>query len=231
MNFDTPKKTEFYIEYHRIGSRAYRDKVRYYEDNTSHLNLLTYEERVEIEIDYAICLFEIGKYHKFLSKVDTLIETVIIDNIYNYNGRNIYNDLLFKKAACLFNTGQYIKSEKVLKANINLDPENNIARALYGKCKRKQVRAWHDTLKNIALVMIIAGVVITAIQVSSELLLSTPLLENYSYVFNGIKNFMFISGSLIIVGNEMYLQYLIGREIGFKFNIEVPKQNETTEDT
>ena len=125
MKFNLPKNKDFYFEYHRMGTKAFRDKVRFYEDNKANVGLLTYEERIDIDLDYILCLFEIGKYHKFLSKADSLIEVVIIDNIFEYNGMNIYNDLLFKKAACLFNTGQYIKSEKVLKSIVKLEPANN----------------------------------------------------------------------------------------------------------
>ena len=129
--------SDFYFEYHRMGSGAFRDKVRFYESNKTQIHYLSYEERIDVDLDYVLCLFEIGKYHKFLSKTDALIEVVIRDNIFTYNGLNIYNDLLFKKAACLFNTGQYIKSEKVLKSIVKLDPDNTTARALFAKCKRK----------------------------------------------------------------------------------------------
>ncbi|MFT6337009.1 MAG: tetratricopeptide (TPR) repeat protein [Saprospiraceae bacterium] len=203
-----------------MGSKAFRDKVRYYEDNRSYVGQLKYEERIDVDIDYALCLFEIGKYHKFLSKVDSLVEVVIMDNIYDYNGMNIYNDLLFKKAACLFNTGQYIKSERVLKAIVKLEPGNNLARTLYGKCKRKQVRDWHEATKAVAMVMLISAISIAFM----ELLIVRPFYNDYVATFSGLKVFFFVIGILSLIGNEVYLYYIIGKEIGYKFDLQEMKK-------
>lgn len=206
----------FYFEYHRIGSNAFRDKVRYYENNRTQVNYLTYEERIDVDLDYLLCLFEIGKYHKFLSKADALIEVVIIDNIFIYNGLNIYNDLLFKKAACLFNTGQYKKSEKVLKSILKLDNENDSARMLFGKCKRKQGRDWYEGTKAIAIVMFLSAFVIAV----AELFIIKPFYGELLSSFVMLKFTCFILGILALVGNELYLRYIIGKEIGYTFSWE-----------
>lgn len=199
-----------------MGNSAFRDKVRYYENNKEQVGFLTYEERVDIDLDYLICLFEIGKYHKFLSKVDPLIEIVIIDNIFVYNGSNIYNDLLFKKAACLFNTGQYIKSEKILKSIVKLDKENETARMLFGKCKRKQGRDWYEGAKAMAVVMLISAVVVAVI----ELLIVKPFYMEHLPTFTFLKMACFVIGIVALILNELYLNYVIGREIGYKINWE-----------
>lgn len=214
-----PEHSDFYFEYHRMGSNAFRDKVRYYESNKAQIHYLTYEERVDVDLDYLICLFEIGKYHKFLSKADALIEVVIIDNIFVYNGLNIYNDLLFKKAACLYNTGQYIKSEKVLKAIVKLDSENTIARALFGKCKRKQGRDWYEGTKALSVVMLISAVFIAL----AELLIIKPFYDELSPSFSMLKFTTFSLGFIALIGNELYLRYVIGKEIGYKVNWKNPK--------
>ena len=43
--------SNFYFEYHRMGTNAFRDKVRYYENNKSQINFLTYEERIDIDFE------------------------------------------------------------------------------------------------------------------------------------------------------------------------------------
>jgi len=215
VNLKPIKNKDFYFEYHRMGSKAFRDKVRYYEDNRSYIGQLKYEERIDVDLDYILCLFEIGKYHKFLSKVDSLVELVIIDNIYDFNGVNIYNDLLFKKAACFFNTGQYIKSEKVLETIVKLEPENNLVRTLYGRCKRKQGRDWYESTKAVAMVMLISAISIAFM----ELLIVRPFYNNYIATFSGMKIFFFVIGILSLIGNEVYLYYIVGKEIGYKFDL------------
>lgn len=212
---------DFYIEYHRIGNTAFRDKVRYYESNAALIHYLEYEERIDIDLDYLLCLFEIGKYHKFLTKVDRLIELVIMDNIYSYNGSDIYHDLLFKKAACLYNTGQYIESEKVLKSLVNLDSENSLARALFGKCKRKRGRDWYEGTKAIAVLMLISAVAIAL----AELLIVKPFYAEFVSSFKMLKMATFFLGILALAGNEVYLRYLIRKEIGYKIQLKLPKIN------
>ena len=199
-----------------MGNNAFRDKVRFYENNKALVHYLTYEERIDVDLDYLLCLFEIGKYHKFLSKADALIEVVIIDNIFVYNGLNIYNDLLFKKAACLYNTGQYNKSEKVLKAIVKLDEDDHAARALFGKCKRKQGRDWYEGTKAIAVVMMISAVGIAV----AELLIIKPFHAEFLPSFTMLKFTSFILGIIALIGNELYLRYVIGKEIGYQINWE-----------
>lgn len=220
MNINPIENKDFYFKYHRIGSKAFRDKVRFYEENKSYLGQLDYEERIDVDLDYILCLFEIGKYHKFLSKVDSLIEVVIMDNIFEYNGLNIYNDLLFKKAACLFNTGQYIISEKILKSIVKIEPDNDLARTLYGKCKRKQSRDWYEGTKAVAMVMLMSALSIAFM----ELLVVRPFYDDYIETFNGMKIFFFITGLLVLLGNEAYLYYTIGKEIGYKFDLKELKK-------
>jgi len=106
----------FYFNYYRIGQGAYRDKVKYFEDNKDGLSMLDEQQLYDVKIDYLLCLFEIGRYEYFLGKVDEMIEVVIIENIFEYDGINIYNELLFKKSACLYNTNNFSSSEKVLKS-------------------------------------------------------------------------------------------------------------------
>ena len=210
------RNSDFYFKYHRIGSNAFRDKVRYYEDNRDQIHFLSYEERIDVDLDYVLCLFEIGKYHKFLSKADALIEVVIIDNIFTYNGLNIYNDLLFKKAACLYNTGQYNQAERVIKAILNLDEENKDARALFGKCKRKKGRDWYEGTKAMAVVMFLSAISIAL----AELLVIKPFFNHLLYSFSFLKISCLVIGILALVGNEAYLRYIIGKEIGYTFSWE-----------
>ena len=198
-----------------MGTKAFRDKVRFYEENKAHIGTLSYEERIDVDLDYAICLFEIGKYHKFLSMCDPLIEVVIMDNMFTYNGVNIYNDLLFKKAACLFNTGQYTKTEKVLKALVKLEPESGVMRTLYGKCKRKQERDWYESVKAVAIVLLISGVFFAFM----ELLVVKPFYSDYIATFRSTKILFFIIGVIALIANEAYLNYVIGKEIGYKIDL------------
>ena len=71
-----------YLSYFRLGDDAWREKVRYYEENKKAIDGLYFDEKIELDIDYLICLFEVGRYERFLRFVDPIIESVITENIY-----------------------------------------------------------------------------------------------------------------------------------------------------
>lgn len=216
MIFDKGHKGNFYIEYHRLGDTSFRDRVRYYEDHRTRLNELDFSKRIEVDLDYSMCLFEIGKYHRYLGIVDRLIETVIIENIYEFNGGNIYNNLLFRKAACLYNTGQFQKSEKVLKALARLDKENAEARLLFSKCKRKQNRGWYEGIKAIAMVMFISAMSLGFM----EILIVKPFYNEYIRTFSNLKWAFIIIALVSLVSNELILKYTVAKEIGYHFDLK-----------
>lgn len=94
---DNFSKSQAYFEYFSIDNTAFRDKVRYYEENQDKIGWLNHEGRLEMDMDYCLCLFEIGRYQRFLQKVDIVIEDIIFENVYEYMAVNIYEDLLFKR--------------------------------------------------------------------------------------------------------------------------------------
>ncbi len=99
---------EIYHEYFSYSKRAYYDKIRYYETNPD-IKKLDPRDKIELDIDYVICLFEVGKYHKFVRDVNRVIEDVVIENVFEYEGDNIYEKLLFLKAAAYFNIEDHLK--------------------------------------------------------------------------------------------------------------------------
>ena len=52
-----------YINYFKLGYNAYREKVRYYEENPDAIASLNFDERLEMDIDYLYSLF--GEFSPF----------------------------------------------------------------------------------------------------------------------------------------------------------------------
>ena len=75
------QSTQIYNGYFRLGPTAYREKVRFFEENPDAISRLDFDDRIEMEFDYLYCLFEVGRYERYLSKVDAvkLIEEPIWD--------------------------------------------------------------------------------------------------------------------------------------------------------
>ena len=215
MNFDGANKS-FYFDYYHIGQGAYRQKVRFFEANKEKLRYLEFDKQNEVRIDYLICLFEIGRYEYFLDKVDPVIETIIVENIYAYNGLNIYTELLFKKSACLYNLNKLSESEKILKAIIKIDEDHKTARNLYTICRRRHVNPQNETIKAIAMVGILSAMSIAFM----ELFIVKPFYNEYISPMSMLRNLLIVGSLSILLGAELYFKYNIGKDIGFKLNLK-----------
>lgn|GEM_PF-304648 len=208
-------ENSFYFNYYRIGQGAYRDKVKYFEDHKEEVMLLHTDQQCEVKLDYLQCLFEIGRYQYFLDKVDVMIETVIIDNIYLYNGHNIYHDLLFRKAACLYNTNRLAESASILRALVSLDHNHTPARQLYKRCQRKFSSPQREMWKAAAMVMLLSGLSIAVM----ELFIVKPFYDEYVSGLATLRMLLFAAAGVILIGGELYFKYNVGRDIGFRLGI------------
>ena len=152
----------------------------------------------------------------FLNKVDHIIEIVIIDNIFEYNGVNIYNELLFKKSACLYNLNKLHKAEKVLKALINLDKNNVTARELFTLCKRWQLTSNQQIVKAVSMICILLAMLVAF----AQLFIIKPFYQDAerlsSYILYGLLSLSII----LLVGNEIVFRFKIHKEIGYKFQFK-----------
>lgn len=208
-------ENSFYFNYYRIGQGAYRDKVKYFEDHKDEVLLLNIDQQHEVKLDYLQCLFEIGRYKYFLDKVDVMIETVIMENIYLYNGQNIYHDLLFRKAACLYNTNHLQQSADILRALINLDNNHTPARQLYQRCQRKFSSPRREVWKAVAMVMLLSGLSIAV----AELFVVRPFYDEYVSKLASLRIFLFATAVTILIGGELYFKYNVGKDIGFRLGV------------
>lgn len=198
-----------YLTYFRIGDNAYREKVRYYEENREAISLLHYEERFDVDLDYLLSLFEIGRYERYLQKSDSLIEQVIEDNIFHVRGENIFNELLFRKAACYYHLRMYDECKALLRQLIRMDRKNSLYTGLYIICNRKAGNDIYELVKasSMAAFLLIIGISVASI-------LCPPVLQQYIYLFIKLRLMLlgYALGSLIII--ELYFQYKMYKDTG-----------------
>lgn len=209
------ENNQIYWEYFKLDETAYRDKVRLYEEHTTEISTLFFEEKLEIEVDYLFCLFEIGRYDRYLSKVDTMIETVIMENIYQIQGIDIFKELLFRKAACYYQLKQYKKANDILKQLISMDASNPYYMGLYTICLRKTHNDISLSIKAMAVAcfMIVLGITLARILIE-------PFFAYYFEPFIILRTALFFSAILLLVGLESFFQFQIYKETGmFSYQI------------
>jgi tetratricopeptide (TPR) repeat protein len=195
---------KIYLDFYQIDKSSYYEKVRYFEQNKNFLSLLAFDQKIEMECDYLFALFEIGKYHRFLGRVDRMIELVVIENIFELDNRNIFEDLLFTKAACLFNTNQYNKALNVTAALIKINHDYPLITKIHRQCLRKSGATWYEINKAIAVVFILSGISVVLVQ----LLIVDPFYEQYAYRVNIFRNILFAIAFSLLIFNEIKVRYI-----------------------
>ncbi len=160
-------------------------------------------------VSYLRALFEIGAYERYLRLADGAIETSIIHNIHFFRGEDVYQKLLFRKAASHFNLQQYDQAEHVLRELIKMDPyeEDSIRflkRNLWVKKPRyiKSTRGWSILLFFVA-----------AIVICLELLLVRPFFPEYTQVTEISRLSIFGLGLLSMFVGDIYHQIRINFQV------------------
>jgi len=166
-------------------------------------------KKFDIHLDFAKALFEVGNYHRFVKLVDPLIEQVIVDNVYEHNEEKIFEALLFKKAAALFNLRQYEAAIKILKSLTKIDKEHLLSKRLLALCIRKQGKSWYDLCKAIAIVLLAFAVVILFVEF---VIVSSFFYQHLDNVML-IRNILILTASALLIGREVLMVWTIREEV------------------
>lgn len=198
MEFFNPTYyTKVYRQFKAIDPSAYRDIIRFYEREEEKILRLEFDEFFELLVAYVDALFEIGAYRKHLLLVDVVIEKSITNNISLYKEEDLFRKMLFRKAASLYNTQEYIKSAYILTELLKINNEDPSYGMLYRKCRLKA----RPSLLNHTRAGAVFLFFITALIIALEVLFVRPWYEMHTTVIMGVRNLTFILAcSTLIVG-------------------------------
>lgn len=192
-----------YHGFKAIDSGEYREKIIYVDRNKSIIRDLPVVEYAEVMDSYAEALFETGKYQQHLALADHLAELSIEYNLETINGRDIYFETLFQKAASLYNLDRLPESIYILQELIKINPRHESARLFLINCHVEKQKRRLQLIRTLSMVLILSSAVIIAI----ELLLVRPLLPHYVPGVEITRNTMFLSGASILVLGELWVRY------------------------
>lgn len=206
---DVTYDNQAYLRYFSIEGKNFTDKIAYYESNFQYIQDLTEEQKTEVDLDYCLSIFEVGRYHQFLSQCEKMIVSVIEQNIFTLHGEDIYQKLLFKKAACYYNLSKLEDATYVLLELIKIDPSNQMYRTFATKCIRLQAYRKFDTLKGVAMAMILSSLAIITI----EILLARTFFPDIAPILEMLRNTLFFSSVGLLFFNEILLRRHIYKKI------------------
>lgn len=198
-----------YQGYFSLGDTAYREKVRYFEEHPEDIDFLNFDDRIELEMDYMLCLFEIGRYERFLRCVDKVIEEVISENIFSYRDENIFEELLFRKAASLYQMKKFEESKALLKQLIKINPHNTLFLGLYAMCNRQ---IHDDMIVTVRATAMAAFLIVLGITIARIFL--DPFLDTYMQPFILLRTLLILYIFMSLCALELVFQYRLYKETG-----------------
>jgi len=208
LSYESPA----YISYFGIDQSNYTDRIAWYESHFNEIQQIDDKARIEIDIDYTLSLFQVGRYNQYIAQSKPLIEDVIVNNIFEFNQQDIFQLLLFNKAASHYNINQLEESNHILLELCRMNPSNKIFRTFAAKVIRMQSYRQFDTLKGIALGMISLSLIIIII----EILMIRTLLHEYTVPVELARNTLLICSFILLGYNEWQIKKHINRTIGAK---------------
>lgn len=203
--FQSTYHSKIYRDFKEIDAANYRRIIRFYEDKEEEVRRLDVEEYFELIVAYVNALFEIGAYQKHLLMVDIVIELAILQNIDWYKGEDIYQKMLFRKAASLYNTLEYDKAEYILRELIRIDPHSEDPILFLRKCLRKKEPAFLSKAKALSIFLFL----LSAFVISIEVLFIRPFYKEQADGIEASRTFIFLLGCAVLVGSILFHRWRV----------------------
>ncbi len=203
MEKEIIKAYRTYDNFFAIEQGGYQEKIRFYRRNKQDISFLPFEKRVIIDYYYLVSFFEVGDYSTFLKEVDSLIETVISNNVFSIESEDPYKELLFKKAASLYNNTEYAEAITILKQLCRMYPEERkMTHLLHHTFKRKYSAEKINFKACCVLLYFTAGIVIAL-----KIFLVESFYPEYAKAMDTLWLSIFTIASLLIIGNEIFIYW------------------------
>lgn len=184
-------KQEIYLQFKELDRTSLRNIVQYVEKNRDAIEDLDSEEFFEVYATYCRALFDLGNYTRYITESEQLLFLSIDQNIYEFEGEDIYASTLFRKAAGLFNLGNHTEAKQILIQLLKIDPENKDVKAFY----KKVIRSGY-TLSKITRAVAVGMILASALVICLELLVIRPFYQEIIFSFELTRNLLFATGML-----------------------------------
>ncbi len=201
--------SRIFRDFREIDAANYRRIIRFYEDKEEDIKRLDFDEYFELITAYVNALFEVGAYQKHLLMVDVVVEMAIVNNVEMYKGEDIYQKMLFRKAASLYNIIEYAKAEYILRELIKIDPFNEDFILFLRKCLRKKEPGFLNKAKATSIFLFL----LSAFIISLEVLFIRPFYKNHVDVVEASRTAIFLLGCTALVGGTLLHHWLVQRRV------------------
>ncbi len=198
MNFLPANRLRLYRNFKAIEANDFHGLVRYYERFEDGIRALDFDEWLDCTLAYTDALFETGNNGKHLVMCDHLLETLIMHNISNWGGEDLFTRTLFKKAASLYQMLEFAKAEHVLRELIKIYPEERVSIHFLQRCLLRQRPAWLFRTRAIAVGMLL----LSALVIAAGLFVIHPFFDAYTQWVQVLHNVLLVVSILLLAFSE-----------------------------
>ena len=182
-------------DYHRL--------IREYEKEEGAIGRLDTREHFELTVLYVDALFETGAYRKHLLMVDQVLYLSFSENLRRVDGEEVFERMLFRKAASCFRLYDLQTAEHVLREMLRINPENESARQFLEKTLYKKQVAAHQLMRATAVLCFLTA----ALAIFIELIVVRNFYPMYLSTFVWARSFLFFMGLASLVVGELYTRH------------------------
>lgn len=193
--------SNFYANFVNLDKQDFDVIIEEFQANKNLIGLLSVEQQLELKIIYLEALYQIGKYGSFLREVDEIIEDCIRYHRVDQPHREVYEDLLFKKATALFHQGFVQQSEYVTTELVKINPDTTLYHALLTRIYYRKNESSFHYIKVFCLFLII----FSALVYGSNLLIVYYFYGEHLPVLFDVGFFTLNIGVLVYVISEISL--------------------------
>lgn len=201
--------SRIYRDFKEIEASSFRKIIHFFEQKEEAIRQLEFDEYFEMLQSYVDALFEIGAYAKHLLMVDVVIEHSITYNIQFRKGEDIFQRMLFKKAASCYNLREYDRADYILRELIKIDPYDRDVSLFLKKCLRRK----HPQMVYRSRAASIFLFLMTAFIISLEVLLIRPFYRMHVPTVEASRLSLFFLGCLVLVGGDLLHRWKVEREV------------------
>lgn len=179
---------------------AFRTVIHFVEEHSDIIRHFPFEHYFEMTHAYIHALFETGSYRSHYLQVDELIELVITHNIYSFrNEENLYETLLFQKAASAYQLMRYHEAIHILKELKGMNPAEMLYPTFQAKCFRAIIPGRLRQIRALSMLFFL----ISATIILAEILAIRPIWPLYTDLVMLTRNIIFGLGAATLAGGEL----------------------------
>lgn len=212
IELDTSRQishSPIYRQFRSIEAGDYRTVRRFYEEFEPQIRHLEFEESFELLLAYSEALFEIGLYEKFLPVADKVIDATMSSTLKFFQGEDVFQRTLLRKAESHFNLYELEKSEYILRELLRIDPYDEESSELLIKCLQKMRSPLARRTRAVAMFLFL----LSALVICLEMLAVRPFYEDQINTVEYIRSGIFGLGILFLGGGELLHRYRCNREV------------------